>query len=481
MLWLVATLRAYALWSHAPLYAYANSYDQTRYTNCFHFYPDRAPPVAPQDNSPQAPFDHYRFIATDDPMCYWSTELAFTGATAALWKAQSALAGDPIHSVRWIGLLRWSALLGLSIALSLAWLRRGEARAALANAALLPLLFADPGNTLYLNTFYAEGTVLLAAYALFALTLLWREAARGTARFGLLALVAFLLAATKIQHLLLPLALGLVVTLLDLLRLGRFGWRGSALVVGALAGFALQFAQLHRGGAMMAAIDQYNRADVVFTALLPFASDRAALLTELGIDPACAIYSDHHAWEFPDMPENVCAGLSTFTRGREIATLVRHPGIAARLAVHGVLGLDPWIAKNLGQVEGGEFALMSPPQPGIGRVLHALPMVQLGVLAVPLLALLYFLHAPGLRAGARRLDYAALTLVTMLATLGITVLGDGLADVAKQGHLVVNVALAFLIVSLVMCLPKSLDERRATDRGIGPTLRLSPVARNRSR
>src|SRR5665647_1371495 len=32
LLWLLGTLRAFALWSHDPLYAYANSYDQTRYT-----------------------------------------------------------------------------------------------------------------------------------------------------------------------------------------------------------------------------------------------------------------------------------------------------------------------------------------------------------------------------------------------------------------------------------------------------------------
>lgn len=452
LLWLAGTLRAFVLWSHDPLHAYANSYDQTRYTNCFHFYPDRPAAIPPQQNSPQAPYSDYRFVATGDPMCYWSSELAFTGATALIWKLGEAFGGSELHDVRWVGALRWLALVALSIALSLAWLRRGDARAALANAVLLPLAFADPGNTFYLNTFYAEWTALLAAYALFALILLWRDAPRSGWRFALLALVAFLLATSKIQHLLLPLALAVVVLGLDRLRLGRHGWRGSALALGAFAGFCLQFVQLQRDGAMMAAIDQYNRADVVFTALAPAADDAAALLSELGIDPACAIYSAHRAWEFPDLPENVCRGLSQFSRGDELATLARHPSIALKLAVSGVLGLDPWIAKNLGQVEGGDFAMASDSQPSLGRVLHAHPLLQLALLALPPFALLVLLRRPGLRRGSRALDYAALSVATMLATLAITVLGDGLADVAKQGHLVVNAALAFAIVGVATLL-----------------------------
>ena len=64
-----------------------------------------------------------------------------------------------------------------------------------------------------------------------------------------------------------------------------------------------------------------------------------------------------------------------------------------------------------------------------------------------MLALLALLIRPGLRRGSRALDYAAFTAATMLATFVVTVLGDGLADVAKQGHLVVNAALAWAIVA----------------------------------
>lgn len=445
LLWLAGSLRAFALWSHDPLYAYANSYDQVRYTNCFHFYPDRPPAIPPEENSPNAPFAKFRFIANPNPMCYWSSELVFTGATALVWK----LGGSELHDVRWVGALRWFALLALSIGLSRAWLRRGDTRAAIANAALVPLLFADPGNTLYLDTFYAESTALLAAYALLALCLLWCDEVASPRRFGTLALVAFALALAKIQHLMLPLCLAVVVLVLERASRQRFGWRGSALALGALAGLAVQAVQLGRDNGMMDSIHQYNRADVVFTALLPFADDRAALLGELGIDPACAVYSGLHAWELPDLPERVCKGLEGFTRGKELLALLRHPGMTLRLAGHGVLGLDPWIAKNLGEIEGESVATIPSSVPGIGPLLHAYPLVQLAILALPLLALLMLLWRPGLRTGSRALDYAALSVAVMGATLAITVLGDGLADTAKQGHLVVNAALAWLIVSVI--------------------------------
>ncbi len=468
LLLLAGSLRALALWAHDPLYAYANSYDQTRYTNCFHFYPDRPARIAPLQNSPQAPFAKFRFIVIDDPMCYWSSELVFTGATALIWKIGELAGAGEMHDVRWVGALRWLVLLGLSSAISLAWLRRGDTPAALANAALVPLLFADPGNTFYLNTFYAEGSALLAAYALFALILLWRDEERSRTRTALLALAAFALAASKIQHLLLPLTLALVVIVLDRVRLHRFSWRAGAVLLGAFAGFSLQFVQLHRDGTMMDAIDQYNRADVVFTALLPFADDRRGLLEELHIDPACAIYSGRHAWEFPDLPERVCSGLVDFNRGKELGALARHPRLALRLAGNGALGLDPWIAKNLGEVEGGDFAVATSP-PSIGRLLHAHPLLQLSLLALPFLGWVVLLFRNGWQRGSRALDYTALTATTMLATLGIAVLGDGLADTAKQGHLVVNAALAWLIVALTMVaagrvnLPRNIGRNKAPD------------------
>jgi hypothetical protein len=452
-LWLVGTLRALSLCLHEPLYAYANSYDETRYTACFGFYPDRPAEIPPDTHSPEAPFAKFRFIATNDPMCYASSELLFAGATALVWKAAELVGGGEVHDVRVAALLRWAVLLALSIMFSFAWLRRGEACASIANAALVPLLFADPANTLYLATFYAEWTALITAYALVALVLLMRDRPSTRLRFFLIALAAFLLATSKLQHMLLPLALAIVVIALDRIRLGHTSWRAVALSLGALAGLYFQFVQTTRDGLLMATIRQYNRADVVFTALTPLADDPKALLVELGIDPGCAIYNGKRAWQLPDLPDHACRGLVNFTRGTELAALIRHPPIAARLLSQGIGDIDPWISDLVGHVEGGTFEKLPSSVPSLGRSLHASAPLRGFVLALPFFVLIVLSIRPGWRRGSAALDAVAIATVVMSATLAVTLLGDGLADTAKQTHLVLNAALATLFAGIIMGAP----------------------------
>jgi hypothetical protein len=119
---------------------------------------------------------------------------------------------------------------------------------------------------------------------LLGLILLFRDVPLTRTRFALLAFAALVLATSKIQHMLLPLTLALVVLVLDRVRLRRTSWRGVALACGALAGLCVQLVQLQREGSMMDTIRQYNNADVVFTALLPAVDDPRALLEEMGIE-----------------------------------------------------------------------------------------------------------------------------------------------------------------------------------------------------
>ena len=447
-----ALLRVVPLLSHEPLIALANSYDEVRYTACFDLYPDRPGMGDPTRNSPEAPYSHYAFAANPAPMCYWSTELLFQAATVGVYRVQHWFAGTTSFSVRWIGAFKFAALLALWLAFSIAFVRRGEPWSALANALLLPIVFADPADTIYLNTFYAEWTALLTLYAVIGLILLHESRAYSRTAFVLLAFAAFALALSKIQHLLLPLVCASVVLFVDWLRARRWSWQGGALLLGALAGLGVQVAQLRRDSPAIEAINHFNRADVTFTGLLPHARDAAATAQQLGLAPECLRYIGESAWQISVWPDTECPQLANVTRARELAVLAREPDLFLRLWWHGLNRLEPWLAPGLGTVEGGEFAPLPAEFFSLSRVLSALPAWHLPPLIAPFVICLWLLWRERWRALPRLLLLSALACAVLLTTLTITVLGDGLADVPKQGHLIPNMALAWWICILVAAL-----------------------------
>lgn len=458
-LWLVVALatcllggllRAVTLIAHDPLIALANSYDEVRYTACFDLYPDRPADIPPTDNSPGAPFSRYRFVKSDQPMCYWSSDLLLQGLAVAIYRTQQAVAGMESYSVRWVGALKLAALFVVWLTFSLVWLRRREHWSALANGLLLPFLFADPANAIYLNTFYAEWSALLGTYTLCGLIVLELDQPGTALRRTLLVLAAFALATSKIQHLLLPLACALIVLGLGYWQTRRWSWQGKAVLFGALAGLAVQTMQLQRDSDAIRAIDMFNRADVTFTGLLPNARDPAAAAAELGLAPQCLRYLGTRAWEMADYPGHACPSLDQITRRRELALLAQQPDMAVRLWWHGVLALDPWLAPGLGLVEGGDFQTLPGGFLTFSQTLTAVPALRVLMLGGPPLALIVLLLSGFGRARPRLVVYTMLTVAVMVATLTITVLGDGLADTPKQGHLVVNAALAWWICILVL-------------------------------
>lgn len=437
----LGALRGALFLGHAPLLALANSYDQARYTGCFDLYPQRADSIRPDTNSPEAPLRWYDFRANPVPLCYLSSELLPQAATVAAYRLDAALSGATRFDVRWIGALRLALLLAMAGGFCRAWWRRGAPGAALANALALPLLLLDPANTLYFSTFYAEATALFALYALLNLVLLWHDAAPTAARTAWLVLAALALAMAKIQHLALPLALALAVLGHGRLTRGRWPWQGLALGAGALLGLAVQLGQLARDGELMASIRSCNRANVVFTALLPHVADPARTLARLGLAPSCLAYVGKPAWQLPGPAETVCPGIGGVGRAAVVGELLREPGSLLRLAGSGVSALSRWQAPGLGVVEGAVMAGLPDDVASLDRPLAASATGRRLLLAGPLLALPFALRRRG-----RLALFGVLTATLLPATLGVIVLGDGLADVPKQGHLIFNAALAWWLL-----------------------------------
>lgn len=457
----IGLARMFALWAHQPLIALANSYDEVRYSACFDLYPDRPADIPPTRNSPEAPFAYYRFIPDASPICYWSTELAFQGAAAMVYRTAELTTGTKSHSVRWIGAFKIAALIALWCAFGVAWLRRREPWSALANGLTLPILFADPAATIYLNTYYAEWTALLCLYALVGLVLLHDgKPARGRA-WGLLALAAFALALSKIQHIVLPLGCALVVLVLGWWRDRALPWQGRALLVGALLGIGVQAVQLQRDSDAIRAINVFNQADVVFTGLLPNASDPAATAQRLGLPAACVQYSGLRAWQMPGFPADLCPQLREVSRGRELAVLLREPDLSLRLGWRGLGALTSWVAPGLGLVEGGNFAPLPDNFFSLSAWLAA-PVWRLIMLGMPFVAMAALLLTRRWHEAPRLYAMTALTLVVTLGTLTVTVLGDGLADVPKQSHLIFAMALAWWVTACVLGAQRLLAARQAS-------------------
>ncbi len=446
----LALLRGVSLLTHAPLLAIANSYDQARYTDCFDLFPDRPPEIRPDTNSPEAPFEFYAFHANPMPLCYGSSELLVQAATVGIYRAEATLTDATRFSVRWIGALRLIVLLGLGAALTRAWWQRGHWQAAAGNALLLPLLLLDPGNSLYFATFYAEGTALATFWALMNLVLVWQDESGTVARRLVLAGVAVLLATSKIQHLVLPLAIALVLFVHERLGLLRMRmaprtrrWQVSALLAGALLGAGIQAAQLARDDGLMQSIRSANRANVVFTGLLPAVADAPATLARLGLPADCARFTGLRAWQLPDVPETVCPGIERVGRLAVLGQFLHEPLALLHFLGAGLMALDPWIPDRLGHVAG--VPLGRVPADFFtwdGLLTRHAPLRGL-LLALPVVVAAWRLGRPG------RLARLAVMLATAMgATLLVTIFGDGLADTAKQGHLIFNAALGFDLLLL---------------------------------
>jgi hypothetical protein len=451
---LFALARALGFVLHRPLLAYANNYDQIRYTTCLDLAPWR-PGVRADTGNPQAPLQRYAFQPLPKGSCIWTSDLLFSAPVDAVWRLSEALGARAVHSVRRLGELRLLCWLVLAGWATFALQRAGQPELAAAYLAWLALFGLDPANLLYFSTFYAEAAAVTGFHAagIGVVVALVRpsRSALTVAAFG-----AVLLAASKFQHVVLPLLLGLAL----LFGAGRDGRRAAlAVMLGATLGLAAQLAGTVRDGPAARSISAVNRANFTLLVLLPESSDRARVGAILDLEESCLAYTGRSVYAMPVPVDRVCSGVDRWSRATLWWLLISDPPALGRALMHIPKLLLPWATGGLGQVEGKVWASLPATQPSWNAVFGDHRAVATGLLLLPWLVFVacFARRAPRIARG-----FALMCAVGSSSVVLVALFGDGDVDFAKHSHLALNYSLASLglpLAAMARCLLQQSQSR----------------------
>ena len=435
LLGMFALARGLGFVLHRPLLAYANNYDQIRYTACLDLAPWR-PGVRADTGNPQAPLPRYAFQPLPKDSCIWTSDLLFSAPVAAIWRLSEALGARAVHSVRRVGELRLLCWLVLAGWATFALQRAGRPELAAAYLAWLALFGLDPANLLYFSTFYAEAAAVTGFHAAgIGVVVALVRPSRGA--LAVAAVGAALLAASKFQHLILPLLLGLAL----LFGAGRDGRRAAlAVMLGATLGLAVQLAGTVRDGPVARSVSAVNRANFTLLVLLPESSDRARVGAILDLEESCLSYVGKSVYAMPVPVDRVCSGVNDWSRATLWWLLISDPPALARALMHIPKLLLPWIA-GLGQVEGKVWASLPATQPSWSGVFGDSRAAAIGLLLLPWWV---FVVCVARRSPRAARGFALMCAVGSSSVVLVALFGDGDVEFAKHSHLALNYSLASL-------------------------------------
>ncbi len=464
----IAIVRGIDLVGHSPLLAVANNYDQIRELACMDLGPYR-PGVNAGVANPQAPLSRYSFQPLSREACVWTTNLAFSVPIALAWRAAEAINGRPAHSVRRLAEFRLAAWFAVAALATRAFLRRNRPDLAIAHMAWFALVGMDPANTLYLATFYSEPAAIFGLY-LTVVTAVVALLSPARTTLIIAALGAFMLGGSKLQHVVLPMLIGVC-----LLAAGGRASRRVALtvVVGGALGCALQLGNQTRDTWMNRDMAMINRMDYVLTVLLEDTSDRDRVARALALDDGCLSHRGKNVFEIAMPSEKACPNNSEWRKATMWWLLVSDPVAMGRAALRVPSLLLPWLPQKLGLVEGGNYAGLPPDTPSIASLFGASPAAAGTLLFTPWL----ILAACCMRREWRLARAFALVCAAGSASVcAVALLGDGTVEFAKHTQLAPNLALAALLIPFAGLL--AYLARRTTADASARTLAQEPALRS---
>mgnify|MGYP001211647905 CR=1 FL=1 len=378
--------------------------------------------------------------------------------TRPLFRAEARRRGDGTFSIRRLGWIKFAAFFVTASGFTLAWSRRGEPEAALANAAVAAVVLTDPAVTLYLNGFYAEYSTVLFGYASIAgAALLIGASGRPTnPSLLLLALAAAAFVGSKIQHMGLGLLLALAMALPAFAKL-RVGARVIvALAAGGTVGLAIQVANLAKSENEVMRLA--NLTSTALSSLLPLSDDPHRTAANLGLPRRCGDYAGL-SWYLPpvseDREKHPCSEVAEVSYLRLLGLGLVEPRVFARFVGGSLDFVRPWIPStyrgkpHLGVVEGRMQASLPDDWFSLSRILDRLPQWLINLLVLsPAVVVAVLLAAHRLRQPPLASVLCALALLPVAVIVTVT-LGNGYEDSAKQMHLVFTMVLAsWLLLAL---------------------------------
>ncbi|MEP6881687.1 MAG: hypothetical protein ABI866_06820 [Dokdonella sp.] len=448
--WLVlgiAILRGLLIVASVPLLAVANNYDQIRVQACLGAYPDRDDAIPPGTESPQAPYERFRFIADVGATCFMTSELLFAWAAWPAMQIEQGLRADHTFSVHWKGGLQFVFWVAVAAWCTRRLIRAQRADLALGHAVVCALVVTDPGNFLYLNTFYGEASAILFCYALVTGILVYLAQVKrpDSALLIAIALAAFFLATSKIQHLMVPLLIWLVVAGCGILMRKPPKALLVALAVGAVAGAGAQ--AFNMNAASNQSIRSANLIDTLFTAMLPNASDSEGLLAALDLPKECMEQSGK-SWYSPGMANRQhCPQVFELHHRDLLMAALLDPRMLVR-AIRGAIPFaDSWIPSNLGLVEGHTAGQLPSWAPSWNAAIATRVSTLLGVMVgLPLFALVMVLLRRSNDQLAANVTVLSLSVMPLLI-FTTSVMGDGYVDLPKHFQLGMACLLAATVIA----------------------------------
>ncbi|MFC1719777.1 hypothetical protein ACFL00_01380, partial [Pseudomonadota bacterium] len=338
----LGVLRVSLLVFHDPVIGYANQFDMKRISSCLGVWP--VTDQNPKARTPAGPLTTYQWGETDEAFCQPGTEVLLAGLGMGLANVFS-----PDHmDIRWVGgtKLVLLALIALSLHLAL----RRSLFGAFAHAMVFAWVICDPMNSLYFNSFYSETGALLGAYLAIGSAVAIILQGQFRTHLGFLWILGLaLLGGSRVQHLLLPLMLFLLLAVT---------WRKaprSVWILSSLLSIAIIFLQLGLQG-QKTSIDDANRINTLFGTLLPAHPDPGYLAERLGLPDNCADLANtswyltrgrNHREDCPEAFE--------LSRARILLVFALEPATSVRLLFRALYQTGAWRLPYVGEVANASF------------------------------------------------------------------------------------------------------------------------------